>query len=82
MPLNDLADARPPSMFLTAAEVRDLTGREHRDAQRKALDSMGIRYAERPDGSLVVLRRLVELVLGLLDDPQGPPSEPEPEVLP
>jgi len=41
---------------LSEAEVRELTGKERKDAQRRALDAMGIGYKVRFDGSTMVLR--------------------------
>jgi hypothetical protein len=52
------------SEFLSADEVRELTGYARRHMQRAALDRMGIKYARRPDGMPVVSRRHVERVLG------------------
>lgn len=43
-------------MFLTADELIDLTGRKRCDAQRKALNIMGVDFLIRPDASLVVSR--------------------------
>jgi len=40
--------------FLSGAEIQDLTGRVRYGSQRKALDTMGIRYHTRPDGRPVV----------------------------
>lgn len=51
-------------MFLRPDELRDLTGKSRSDAQRRALDRMGLRYAVRPDGTLAVLRSHVERALG------------------
>lgn len=52
-------------MFLTPAEIEDLTQRIQRDAQARELDAMGIPYKRRRDGSLVVMRACVEMVLGV-----------------
>lgn len=52
------------SITLTPDELRSVTGRRRKDAQRRALDAMGVRYAVRPDKSLAVLRSHVEHVLG------------------
>ena len=52
-------------MFLTFAELIELTGRRRRDAQAKALRYMGIAHKIRPDGSVAVLRAHVDQVLGL-----------------
>jgi hypothetical protein len=54
------------SITLTPEELRSVTGRRRKDAQRRALDAMGVRYAVRPDKSLAVLRSHVEQVLGAL----------------
>lgn len=56
-------------MFLTDAEIADLTKRQRRDAQARVLAFMGIEHKRRPDGTLAVLRAHVEQVLG------GPGSE-------
>ena len=44
-------------VFLTDQEIVDLTHRTKPAWQARALDSMGIRYIRRPDGTLVVLRQ-------------------------
>ena len=51
-------------MTLTPAELIALTGKTRSDAQRRALDFMGIPYRERPDHSLAVLRSAAEAALG------------------
>lgn len=51
-------------MLLTAQEVRELTGMQRPSAQARALQSMGIECRRRPDGSVVVLRAVVEAILG------------------
>ena len=48
-------------MLLTAREVAELTGRERRPAQRRALDAMGVPYRVRPDGSPSVSRLVSRL---------------------
>jgi len=50
-------------MFLTALEIAELTGRRRRDAQIKALRSMGIEHRIRPDGHPVVSRSHIEKLL-------------------
>jgi hypothetical protein len=52
-------------VFLTAAELRELTGRIQKNAQAEALRHMGIEHKLRPDGSVAVLRAHVERSLGL-----------------
>lgn len=51
-------------LTLTPAELQELTGKRRADAQRRALDRMGLRYAVRPDGRPTVLRSHVEEKLG------------------
>jgi hypothetical protein len=51
-------------MFLTPDEVRKLTGKTRREAQARALEAMGVPFTQRPDGSPVVLRAVVESMLG------------------
>ena len=53
-------------MFLTADEVRDLTGKVRNQTQVAALRHMGSEHRVRPDGSVAVLRAPVESSLGLL----------------
>jgi hypothetical protein len=60
------------SMFLSADELVDLTGRRKRDSQVQSLRAMGIEHKVRADGKVVVLRRHVEQVLGASAD--GPSS--------
>jgi hypothetical protein len=52
------------SLALEPSELRSLTGHRRRDAQERALGHMGIPYGTRPDGSIVVLRSVVEGQLG------------------
>jgi hypothetical protein len=51
-------------MFLTRAEIAELTGRKLSKSQRTVLNHLGIEHKVRPDGSLVVLRSHVEKSLG------------------
>ena len=62
-------------MFLTADEVRDLTGKVRNQAQVAALRHMGIEHRVRPDGSVAVLRAHVESSLGLLAHSKGHEQE-------
>lgn len=41
-------------MILDRNELRELTGRRQRTAQARVLEALGIRYARRPDGTLIV----------------------------
>ena len=52
-------------MFLSQAEVEELTKRIQRDAQARELEAMGIPYKRRRDGSPVVMRACVESVFGV-----------------
>lgn len=64
-------------MFLTADEVRELTGCQRPSAQERALKRMGIECRRRSDGSVVVLRAVVEIVLGGGKIVPGVEYEPE-----
>lgn len=69
-------------MLLTAEEVRELTGMQRPSAQARALQSMGIECRRRPDGSVVVLRAVVEAVLGGgVIAPKIKPAVPEPQLI-
>jgi hypothetical protein len=71
------------AMMLTAIEVVDLTGGKKRcDAQARELTHMGIPFVVRSDGSLAVLRSVVELALGGGVTTQPPPPKPEPYLMP
>lgn len=52
------------TMFLDEDEVREMTDRKTRSAQRKMLNALGITYKVRADGSVLVLRAHVERELG------------------
>jgi len=58
-------------MFLTATELRELTGRTQKGAQAEALRQMGIEHKMRPDGTVAVLRAHVERSLGLHETVQN-----------
>ena len=51
-------------MILTDEQLRELTRRTRTDAQRRALDAMGIKYKVRHDGTLAVSSAHVEHELG------------------
>jgi hypothetical protein len=51
-------------LLLTPAELVELTARKMPSAQARALRSMGIEHKVRPDGSVAVLRRHVEILFG------------------
>lgn len=70
------------SLTLTPSELHELTGRRHRDAQRAELDHMGIPYFVRRDGSIAVLRALVEQRPAGVQAPRGNIAAAEPELLP
>lgn len=59
-------------MFLTAAELVELTGKVRPGAQARALAQMGIPFLRRPNGAPVVTRTAVE---GLLPARMAP-AEP------
>ncbi len=50
-------------MFLTHEELVELTGKRVRSAQVKALNTLGITHKVRADGSVVVLRSHIEMIL-------------------
>ena len=52
------------SICLTDEEIAELTGKKHRDAQRRVLVALGIEHRVRPDGSIVVSRDHFKEVLG------------------
>lgn len=66
-------------MFLTREEVEALTAKQRTDAQAHELDLMGVIYKRRIDGSVVVLRALVEQLFGLTSGAQ-PPRRREPRM--
>lgn len=63
-------------LLLTAAELRELTKHRRCDAQMRELSHMGIPHGRRSDGSLVVIRSVVQQLLGaetagaMLPDPE------------
>ena len=63
-------------MFLTPDELRVLTGRQHADAQRAALDRMGLKYVLNADGRPKVSRAAVDALLGVRPTPVRKPSAP------
>lgn len=50
-------------MFLTPDEIKELTGKQRKPAQLRALRFMGIEHRVRPDGALIVSRSHIEKVL-------------------
>jgi len=65
--------SNPPLMFLTAEEIRRLTGRARRGAQAIALKRMGLRFTLNAVGDPIVARCHVEKRLN------GTPTTPEPD---
>lgn len=61
-------------MFLSAAELCSLTGRQHADAQIAALQRMGLRYVLDADGRPKVARAAVEAALVGRPTPVKKPS--------
>lgn len=51
-------------MFLSDKEIYELTKKQRRDAQVRALRFMGIEFRERADGSVAVLQEHINKVLG------------------
>jgi len=51
-------------MFLTEEEIRALTNRRTKSAQRRMLQALGVVFGMRADATLVVLRSAVEDALG------------------
>lgn len=51
-------------LILTRSELAELTGRRTRSLQRARLDALGIPYAMREDGALLVSRKAAERALG------------------
>lgn len=52
------------TLTLTPDELQELTAKRRSDAQRRALDFMGVPYKRRPDGTPAVLRIHVETLAG------------------
>jgi hypothetical protein len=52
--------ARSDLLCLTDTELSQLTGKQRPSAQKRALRFMGIDHKLRPDGSLVVLRAILD----------------------
>lgn len=52
------------SLFLSAPDLEQLTGRKRPGAQRRALEQMGIAFVPDPEGRPRVLRALVESMMG------------------
>ena len=53
--------------FLNRQELTELTHKIRPSAQARALGEMGIEYRVRPDGSVAVLKSVVEKALGGVD---------------
>lgn len=47
-------------LTLTEEEIREITQRKRPKFQKAVLKALGIRFQERPDGSLLVYRRYVD----------------------
>jgi len=59
---------------LTKKEVKELTLKIQHSAQARVLAEMGIRYTLRPDGSPVVLRSTLELLLEITPQKSNGPD--------
>lgn len=66
-------------LTLAPDELHELTGKTRPDAQKRALEFMGVPYRQRPDRTLAVLRSAAEAVLGARDTI---PAPREPELMP
>ena len=53
-----------PSILLSKTEIIELTSRQRPKAQKGVLDFMGITNCVRPNGTIVVLRKHLEVSLG------------------
>lgn len=51
-------------LLLSPDELAELTGKSTSRAQARVLDAIGVPYRARPDRSLIVLRTVVESILG------------------
>lgn len=52
------------NMFLSAPQLYTLTRKKHCNAQALVLNTLGINYIKRPDGSLIVSELHVQQLLG------------------
>lgn len=60
-------------MFLSEDEIRQLTGYKQRTKQMRWLSTEGFEFRIRADGSIALLRKHVESLMG--EGAQGPPSQ-------
>lgn len=70
------------SLTLSPQELREITHRERRGAQRRALERMGIAYFTDADGNPVVLRALVEKLGGVQPTSSAMLAQREPQLRP
>lgn len=59
---------------LSDTEIIELTNRKQRPKQIEALQSMGVRYLVRADGSIAIARAHVEMLLGVSSKPTREPE--------
>jgi hypothetical protein len=52
------------NLNLSDEQLRAFTGKKHRDKQIMVLRFMGINYRKRPDGSLAVLCKDIDMSIG------------------
>lgn len=69
------------AFLLSPEELVELTGRKRADAQARELDHLGVPYGERSDGSIIVLRSVVEHLLGA-EVARATIARPEPQLMP
>lgn len=65
-------------LTLSQSELRELTDKRRSDAQARVLEHMGIPFTTRPNGTLAVLRAVVEARMGGV----GRIERPEPQLMP
>ena len=68
------------TLLLTDDELTELTGRRRVDAQERELKHLGVPHGKRTDGTLVVLRSVVEHLLGSRQT--ATMRRPEPQIQP
>lgn len=67
-------------MFLTAAELLELTRKKRSDAQAAVLKALGIEHKVRPDGTVAVLKRHVEHLFGAPNEKTAHEREQAPDL--
>ncbi|WP_326527329.1 DUF4224 domain-containing protein [Dokdonella sp.] len=65
-------------MFLNPDELETLTARKTKPAQRRQLLALGIHFAMRADGSIVVSKAHAESILGTQEKQEKSKKKPSP----